>query len=68
MVLGFCLYCTVPYAGSTGSVTTPPGFREAYRKFVEAGWNGLDGPTAFGGQGLVGLVAIGVVLYILNRK
>jgi len=23
---------------------------------------------AFGGQGLVGLVAIGVVLYILNRK
>jgi hypothetical protein len=24
--------------------------------------------AAFGGQGLVGLVAIGVVLYILNRR
>jgi hypothetical protein len=24
-----------------GAVTTPPGFREAYAKFVEDGWLGL---------------------------
>ncbi len=35
-----------------GKVTTAMGFREAYRSFVEAGWNGLTGPTGYGGQGL----------------
>jgi len=35
-----------------GSVTTPPGFKEAYAKFVEAGWGTLSQPEAFGGQGL----------------
>ncbi len=36
----------------TGKVTTPPGFREAYRQYVEGGWPGLVAPPAFGGQGL----------------
>jgi 3-(methylsulfanyl)propanoyl-CoA dehydrogenase len=35
-----------------GVVRTPPGFREAYRKFVEGGWNGLTCETEIGGQGL----------------
>ena len=35
-----------------GAVTTPPGFREAYSKFVEGGWMGLSGPVEAGGQGL----------------
>ncbi|HET9630478.1 MAG TPA: acyl-CoA dehydrogenase family protein, partial [Novosphingobium sp.] len=35
-----------------GSVTTPPGFREAYARFVESGWGTLSHPEAFGGQGL----------------
>jgi 3-(methylthio)propanoyl-CoA dehydrogenase len=35
-----------------GRVTMPPGFKEAYRAYVEGGWGSLDGPTAFGGQGL----------------
>lgn len=35
-----------------GAVTMPPGFREAYRAFVEAGWGGINGPESFGGQGL----------------
>ena len=35
-----------------GVVTTPKGFREAYRQFVEGGWQGLSFPTEFGGQGL----------------
>src|SRR5579863_549300 len=35
-----------------GSVTTPKGFREAYKAFVEGGWVGISGPQEFGGQGL----------------
>lgn len=33
-------------------VTTPPGFKEAYRQFVDNGWNGLGCDPEFGGQGL----------------
>jgi alkylation response protein AidB-like acyl-CoA dehydrogenase len=33
-------------------VITPPGFKEAYRRFVEDGWAALCGPAEFGGQGL----------------
>jgi len=43
-----------------GVVTTPPGFRDAYRQFVEAGWNGLSGQPQFGGQGLPHVVAMPV--------
>ena len=43
-----------------GEVTTAPGFREAYRSFVEAGWNGLAAPQEFGGQGLPRLLAAAV--------
>ena len=39
-----------------GGVHTAPGFREAYAQFVAGGWNGLTGPTEFGGQGLPNLV------------
>jgi alkylation response protein AidB-like acyl-CoA dehydrogenase len=35
-----------------GSVTTPTGFKDAYRQFVEAGWPTLNGPEDLGGQGL----------------
>jgi len=35
-----------------GVVRTPPGFREAYRKFVDGGWNGLTCEPEIGGQGL----------------
>ncbi|TVP53914.1 MAG: acyl-CoA dehydrogenase [Halomonadaceae bacterium] len=34
------------------SVTTPKGFKEAYKQFAEAGWTSLDAPTQYGGQGL----------------
>jgi alkylation response protein AidB-like acyl-CoA dehydrogenase len=40
-----------------GSVTTPKGFKEAYRQFIENGWNGLTKPTQYGGQGLPQLVS-----------
>ena len=35
-----------------GHVTMPPGFKEAYKAWTEAGWNALPGPPEFGGQGL----------------
>jgi alkylation response protein AidB-like acyl-CoA dehydrogenase len=40
-----------------GVVTTPPGFKEAYWQYVNAGWGNILSPTAFGGQGLPHLVA-----------
>ena len=33
-------------------VTTTPGFKQAFRQFVEGGWQGLQHPTRYGGQGL----------------
>jgi alkylation response protein AidB-like acyl-CoA dehydrogenase len=41
-----------------GVVRTPPGFREAYRKFVEGGWNGLTCEPELGGQGLPLVLAV----------
>jgi len=35
-----------------GVVTTPPGYREAYRQYREAGWSALAADTRYGGQGL----------------
>ncbi|WP_417468814.1 acyl-CoA dehydrogenase [Maricaulis sp.] len=35
-----------------GVVTTPTGFKNAYAKFVEGGWQGLQFPTKVGGMGL----------------
>ncbi len=35
-----------------GKVATPQGFKEAYKKFADAGWIGLPVPSEYGGQGL----------------
>ena len=35
-----------------GRVTTPKGFKEAFKQLGEGGWLGLVGPTEYGGQGL----------------
>jgi acyl-CoA dehydrogenase len=35
-----------------GSVTTPTGFKDAYKKLTEGGWIGVAAPVEFGGQGL----------------
>jgi len=40
-----------------GKVTAPKGFKEAYRKFIEAGWNGVGGQPEYGGQGLPHLIS-----------
>ena len=41
-----------PSAWNNGVVTATPGFKEAYQQFAEAGWQGLQHPVEFGGQGL----------------
>jgi acyl-CoA dehydrogenase len=43
-----------------GSVKTPEGFKAAYLRFVENGWNGLNKPVEYGGQNLPQLVAAAV--------
>jgi acyl-CoA dehydrogenase len=35
-----------------GSVTTPQGFKPAFKQLVEGGWIGISAPPEFGGQGL----------------
>jgi alkylation response protein AidB-like acyl-CoA dehydrogenase len=41
-----------PSSWKDGEVTTTPGFKEAYRQYAEGGWQGLQHPQDFGGQGL----------------
>ena len=43
-----------------GVVTTGPGFREAYEKFIAGGWNALACDPEYGGQGMPHLVASAV--------
>ena len=37
---------------ATNTVTTPPGFKDAYKQLCEGGWTGLGSDPAYGGQGL----------------
>ena len=41
-----------PSSWQQGTVTATPGFKQAFAQFAEAGWQGLQHPVAFGGQGL----------------
>ncbi|MGN1055209.1 MAG: acyl-CoA dehydrogenase [Comamonas sp.] len=41
-----------PSTLKNGVVTTSPGFQQAYAQFAEGGWQGLQHPQDFGGQGL----------------
>ena len=43
-----------------GVVCTPPGFKEAYRTYVDGGWNSLPFEEEFGGQALPAVVALAV--------
>ena len=41
-----------PSSWKDGVVTTTPGFKEAFKQYTEGGWQGLQHPADFGGQGL----------------
>jgi alkylation response protein AidB-like acyl-CoA dehydrogenase len=51
-----------------GSVTTPPGFKEAWEQFCEAGWPTLTVPEEYGGQGLPQVIGTAVSEYILSAN
>jgi len=40
------------HRNADGAVTTPSGFKDAYKKLTEGGWIGVSAPAEFGGQGL----------------
>ena len=41
-----------PSVWQSGVVHTTPGFKQAYQQFAQGGWQGLQHPAEFGGQGL----------------
>ena len=45
-----------PSSWKDGVVTATPGFKEAFRQFADGGWQGLQHPVDFGGQGLPKLI------------
>jgi alkylation response protein AidB-like acyl-CoA dehydrogenase len=45
-----------PSVWAEGEVRTTPGFKQAFRQFVEGGWQGLQHPVEFGGQALPKLI------------
>ncbi|WNO52815.1 acyl-CoA dehydrogenase C-terminal domain-containing protein [Stakelama saccharophila] len=51
-----------------GSVTTPDGFKEAYRQFVESGWATLSAPEEFGGQAMPHVVATAFQEYMISAN
>ena len=51
-----------------GSVTTPPGFKEAFDTYVAGGWTTLHAPVEYGGQGLPNVVAAAVGEYVLSAN
>lgn len=51
-----------------GSVTTPPGFKEAYRQFVESGWGTLAAPEVFGGQGMPHVVSTAFQEFMISAN
>ena len=51
-----------------GSVTTPPGFKEAWDQFVAGGWTTLSAPEEFGGQGLPTVVSTAMAEYLCSAN
>lgn len=51
-----------------GSVTTPAGFKAAYRQFVESGWATLGNHPDYGGQGMPHVVATAFQEYMISAN
>ncbi|AWT34274.1 acyl-CoA dehydrogenase [Deinococcus arenae] len=48
-----------------GEVTTPTGFKAAYKKYRDAGWPALDADPTYGGQGMPHLIS-NVLVEMMN--
>ncbi len=51
-----------------GSVTTPPGFKEAWDQFVAGGWTTLHSPAEYGGQGLPSVISTAIAEYLCSSN
>ncbi len=51
-----------------GSVTTPTGFKDAYKQFCDGGWTTLSAPEEFGGQGLPHVISTAISEYVLSAN
>ena len=51
-----------------GRVTTPTGFKDAFRQLGEGGWLGLSAPADFGGQGLPTTLAQSVNEFMISSN
>jgi alkylation response protein AidB-like acyl-CoA dehydrogenase len=51
-----------------GSVTTPPGFKQAWDQFVANGWTTLSAPEEYGGQGLPHVVSTAISEYLCSAN
>jgi 3-(methylthio)propanoyl-CoA dehydrogenase len=50
-----------PSSWKDGQVTTTAGFKDAFKQFAQGGWQGLQHPVDFGGQGLPKTIAAAVI-------
>ncbi len=51
-----------------GSVTTPPGFKQAWDQFVANGWTTLSAPQDYGGQGLPHIISTAIAEYLCSSN
>ncbi|WP_380779375.1 acyl-CoA dehydrogenase C-terminal domain-containing protein [Sphingomonas sp. R86520] len=51
-----------------GSVTTPDGFKEAYKQYVESGWATLGNQPEYGGQGMPHVVSTAFQEYMISSN
>jgi alkylation response protein AidB-like acyl-CoA dehydrogenase len=51
-----------------GSVTTPTGFKDAYKRLIEGGWIGASSPVEFGGQGLPRVLAQAIGEFLVSAN
>ena len=51
-----------------GSVSTPPGFKQAWDQFVANGWTTLSAPQEYGGQGLPHVVSTAIAEYLCSAN
>ncbi len=51
-----------------GSVTTPAGFKEAYRQYIDGAWGTLSAPEGYGGQGLPHVMGFMMESYLASAN
>jgi acyl-CoA dehydrogenase len=51
-----------------GRVSTPKGFKEAYKQLCDGGWLGLSAPAEYGGQGLPATLSVCVNEFLISAN